>query len=150
MKILVFISLIATFFLTNCGNRKVTNNNHQPIISNETQKLVVKDSLEIVSGFYGIYKGIIPCADCEGILTELLINQDNTYTIRTNYLGKDETIFESNGTYHLNNDQHSIILSTSENRPKQYLIGDKMLIQQDMNGNKITGQLADNYILKKQ
>ena len=44
----------------------------------------------------GTYKGILPCADCEGIKTELELNSDKTYEIKETYLGKgDGKPFES-------------------------------------------------------
>lgn len=36
------------------------------------------------------YKGITPCADCEGIETEVVLNKDLTYLIKTKYLGKGD------------------------------------------------------------
>ena len=37
-----------------------------------------KNSLDYI----GTYKGILPCADCEGIETELELNSDKTYEIK--------------------------------------------------------------------
>ena len=36
----------------------------------------------------GIYKGVLPCADCAGIETTLQLNSDGTYDLTQNYSGK--------------------------------------------------------------
>ena len=47
----------------------------------------------------GTYFGILPCADCNGIQTILTLNKNLTYEIQMKYLGKDEKVFESKGTF---------------------------------------------------
>lgn len=34
------------------------------------------------------FVGVLPCADCEGIRTELVLRADGSFTIEQNYLGK--------------------------------------------------------------
>src|SRR5690554_4349791 len=38
----------------------------------------------------GTYTGILPCADCEGIETKVVL-RDSTYTLSSMYLGKEES-----------------------------------------------------------
>ena len=99
----------------------------------------------------GMYKGVVPCADCEGIETLLVLNTDNTYLLRTNYLGKpDAQAVEKTGSFTWNAEGNTVILGGLENAPNQYFVGENKLIQLDMAGQRITGQLADKYILTKQ
>jgi NlpE N-terminal domain len=42
-----------------------------------------------------------------------------------------------------------ITLTGIKNKPNEYFVGENKLIQLDIDGNKITGSLADKYILKK-
>lgn len=99
----------------------------------------------------GMYKGVVPCADCEGIETVLVLNTDNTYLLRTNYLGKpDAQAVEKTGALTWNAEGNTVILGGIENAPNQYFVGENKLIQLDMTGQRITGQLADKYILTKQ
>ncbi len=46
------------------------------------------------------YSGTLPCADCEGIVTELTLQKqpDNHFTLKETYQGKNQT-FPSEGTY---------------------------------------------------
>jgi copper homeostasis protein (lipoprotein) len=98
----------------------------------------------------GVYKGILPCADCKGIETEIAVNRDKTYVKRIKYLGKDDKIYGIKGTYTWNSAGNTITLSGIKDAPNQYFVGENTLTQLDMSGNRITGNLATNYVLKKQ
>lgn len=98
----------------------------------------------------GTYKGILPCADCEGIATELTLTQDLTYTLSTTYLGKGGNSTNSKGKFNWDAAGSTITLDSLRNRPSQYFVGENYLRQLDMTGHKIAGDLADKYILTKQ
>ncbi|BAQ60760.1 lipoprotein [Geminocystis sp. NIES-3708] len=97
----------------------------------------------------GKYQGIIPCASCEGIKTTLTLNQDLSYVLSTQYLGKSEEVFEVKGTFQWNKAGNTITLDGIKDAPNQFLVGENTLIQLDMTGNRITGNLADKYMLSK-
>ena len=98
----------------------------------------------------GTYKGITPCADCEGIETELVLNKDLTYVIKTKYLGKgDGKTLEESGNFVWDQSGSSITLEGSKGRPSRYKVGENKLIQLDMKGNVISGALAEKYVLIK-
>ena len=95
----------------------------------------------------GTYKGVTPCADCEGIETELILNKDLTFVLKTKYLGKEkENIFEEKGNFTWNASGSFISLNGI---PYQYKVGENTLTQLDLEGKVITGLLADKYMLKK-
>lgn len=97
----------------------------------------------------GTYKGVLPCADCEGIETEITIDVDGNYTRKVTYLkdGNKDTYTEQ-GLFAWNKEGTKIILkSTSDN--KYYQVGENYLQVLDLKGNTITGALADKYILQK-
>lgn len=99
----------------------------------------------------GAYKGITPCADCEGIETEIKLNKDLTFWIQTKYLGKgDAKVFEEKGTFEWDNTGSIVLLQGLKGSPSQYKVGENKLIQLDMDGNVITGQLAEKYVLLKE
>jgi uncharacterized lipoprotein NlpE involved in copper resistance/heat shock protein HslJ len=105
-----------------------------------------KNSLDYI----GIYKGILPCADCQGLNTEIAINENNTFSIKTKYEGKGNKTFELKGNFIWNKAGNVIILRDVKNAPNKYFVGENTLTQLDMSGKKITGSLADEYILSKQ
>jgi heat shock protein HslJ len=99
----------------------------------------------------GTYKGVVPCADCEGIETALTLNLDKTYTLTTKYLGKkDAKLNTSSGSFTWSADGSTITLGGIKNAPSQYKVGENRLFQLDMKGEMIKSQLAPKYILDKQ
>ena len=57
---------------------------------------------------------------------------------------------EKTGTLTWNAAGNTVILAGIENAPNQYFVGENAVTQLDMAGNKITGQLAEKYMLAKQ
>lgn len=98
----------------------------------------------------GVYKGVVPCADCEGIDTLLRLNMDNSYQLSTIYLGKDATPFEQAGSFEWDAKGSVISLLSQKDGPALYKVVENQLIQLDMQGQLITGDLAENYKLNKQ
>jgi uncharacterized lipoprotein NlpE involved in copper resistance len=99
------------------------------------------------------YFGTIPCADCTGIETEITLKSDHTYSIHSIYAGRKSTGPGSNeisetGMWMLHGTD-TIHLADRKNGPSMYVQTDSTLVQLDMKGKKITGKLADKYILKK-
>jgi uncharacterized lipoprotein NlpE involved in copper resistance len=99
--------------------------------------------------FAGTYKGITPCADCEGIEVELTINMDSTYSHSMKYLGKgDGQPLVKTGKY-VWIDGGTIQLEGVADGPSKFKVGEGRIWQLDMQGNKIEGEMADKYILNK-
>lgn len=104
-----------------------------------------QNSLDIV----GKYKGVLPCADCEGMETIIELRADSTYSREINYLGKKSNTFTATGKWTWVNG-FVINLGSIKEGPNRYFVAEGKLIQLDMSGNRITGNLADKYELKKQ
>jgi len=104
---------------------------------------------QIALDWQGNYYGILPCASCEGIETELTLRDDLTFTLSTKYLGESggPIIFDGNFAWQENN----IALSGENQRekPALYKVEENRLRKLDMDGNIIEGELAGNYILTK-
>ncbi|MDD2739070.1 MAG: copper resistance protein NlpE, partial [Methylomonas lenta] len=98
----------------------------------------------------GIYNGFLPCADCAGIKTSLALNKNNSYVLITQYVGKSPRDFVEKGKYVWSEEANTITLTPRKSGTiHQYFVGEDMLIQLDKDGNRITGKLADNYILRR-
>lgn len=96
----------------------------------------------------GTYQGVLPCADCEGIKTQIVLKKDLSYILETQYLGKDEKIFQSNGAFKWDESGSRITL---DNENKQiYQVGENQIFHLDKHGKRITGDLAANYIMEKE
>lgn len=100
----------------------------------------------------GTYRDTLPCADCEGILTEIVLNSDLSYKMGTSYLGKNGKVFRSEGKFSWSNDGSTITLNAIDatKESNKYKVGENKLIKLDRNGKVITGNLADKYIITKQ
>lgn len=100
--------------------------------------------------FQGTYKGILPCGDCEGLEMIICLNENNTYAIQSQYLGKGNKIFEQHGTFTWNKTGSVVIFDNIDNAPNQYAVEKNTLIQLDLEGKLIAGNLANHYRLTKQ
>lgn len=92
----------------------------------------------------GVYKGVLPCADCSGIKTIITLKNDNSIIYQTKYLGKDEEIYTESGKFTWSQDGSTIYFDNMRLK-----IGENKLIWLDGNGQIISGNLADNFILHK-
>lgn len=98
----------------------------------------------------GTYVGTLPCADCAGIHTTLTLTQDRTYALTTRYEGRENATFERQGSFSWSPDGSTVTLDNAEDGPAAYKVGENMLWHLDMDGGVISGELADNYVLRKQ
>ena len=151
MKKIIFIVWISFFSLISC--QKQTKEEER-----ETNVAVAKkDSAKSDShtsqnslDYIGVYKGILPCADCRGIITTIELKENATYSLKTSYQGKSIKVFEENGRFIWNDKGTTIVFNDIKNAPNQYFVGEHTLTQLDMSGKKITGELAADYILRKE
>jgi uncharacterized lipoprotein NlpE involved in copper resistance len=98
------------------------------------------------------YTGTLPCADCEGIDVSLQLNKnDNSYIMTSVYKGSrvdsSNNSFKDTGTWSVQ--ANDTLYLTSKGQSVKYIKTDTALIQLDGNGKKITGPLANNFILHK-
>ncbi len=120
--------------------------------SSKVQKEIGKSDAHMIQNsldWTGTYRGILPCADCEGIETTLIINSDSSFQLIRKYIGKKSDSTEIFGTFVWNNEGNTIILNNIINTPNKYFVKEGGVVQLDMEGNFISGDLADKYYLKK-
>jgi len=106
-----------------------------------------------------VYEGVLPCAECRGIRTELtLFDDDSTYKLVEVYLGTPDgdRTFQSDGTWTLRRSSFKDPKAAAiyELRPRQsgeerkYLIVDERQIRQlDRDGREIASRL--DYTLRR-
>jgi uncharacterized lipoprotein NlpE involved in copper resistance len=96
---------------------------------------------------YGIYAGTLPSASGSGIEVTMILRPDSTYTVLYHYIAQEEDDVTS-GTFRRDKDK-GIVKLDAKDLPPYYRIGKDRLTQLDMEGNPITGELADDYVLLK-
>ncbi|ENU24438.1 hypothetical protein F993_00679 [Acinetobacter proteolyticus] len=153
-KSIIAISL-ASIFLVACNKAETPKTDEQapPATSTESSTEVVDSAhtAENSLDWNGTYKGVLPCADCEGIETELELNLDKTYELKETYLGKgDGKAFESKGSFTFDSKNTSIIELDKTGDGRKYFVAEGYLKALDTEGKEITGELADKYELKKE
>ena len=106
-------------------------------------------SSKISVDWAGVYSGTIPAADVSGIDVRMKLNKDNTYELTYEYLDIPDNRFSWTGAFQWD-DTGNIITIEIADAPSHYKVAENKLIQLDLAGNLITGDLADNYVLKKE
>ncbi len=99
----------------------------------------------------GKYAGTLPCADCEGIETTVLLKYNGSYVSTQRYLGKSGEIRRQEGPFEWSADGGSVTLNSGggSGPAGSYLVGEERLFALDQKGQRITGAGADKYILDK-
>ncbi|MGV3696550.1 copper resistance protein NlpE N-terminal domain-containing protein [Flavobacterium sp.] len=134
-------SLLLLFVLmVSCQKQAVKNDEAADTSHN------AKNSLDYV----GTYKGILPCVDCHGLETEIVINENSTFCLKTRYKGKGEKVYVQKGNFSWDKKGNVITLAEVTNLPNKFFVGENTLTQLDLSGNKFKGSNADEYILSKQ
>lgn len=143
------LACLSACFLVACQGKSAENSTEAN--GQDTTQIADGHTSQNALDWQGVYKGVVPCADCEGIETTLVLNPDNTYVLQTLYLGKgDPTVREKTGSFTWAADGLTITLSGIENAPTQYRVGENQITQLDMAGQMVTGDLAAKYVLAKQ
>lgn len=137
--VLVAVLALTLVTFTSCAKKAETN---------EEAQTETGESARLSLDYAGTYKGVLPCADCEGIETVIEITEDGIYTRLTTYLGKEEKASEEKGTYTWDETGNIITFDGVEDS-SSFFVGENTLTILDMEGNKVVGELADNYILHK-
>jgi uncharacterized lipoprotein NlpE involved in copper resistance len=97
----------------------------------------------------GTYKGTLPCASCGAIKMEIVLQNNGTYEQTNVYQNDEESdAVISSGTFSWNEEGSTITLNNVE-KPNQFFVGENYLAKLDIDGNRITGDLADQYLLAK-
>jgi copper homeostasis protein (lipoprotein) len=120
----------------------------ETVADKKTTKVDTHNSKNSID-YVGTYKGILPCADCDGLQTEIAINENSTFCIKTKYQGKGDKVFMQKGNFTWNTKGNIIILK-GVNGANQYFVGENSLTQLDVYGKKSDGSFADDYVLSKQ
>jgi len=163
-RILLSVFIIVVYTACNSGT------SHAPVdVAGIDSALAAKnkgremDSANAV--LIGVYEGVVPCADCDGIKTELTLYQDaansenNSYTLKETYLnGKaktGDTTFSSTGKWDIlrgiKGDQNATVYFLNYDDPEstRYFLkqSDSAVVLLDKDQKIIAGNL--NFTLRK-
>ncbi len=111
------------------------------------QFIADKKSENIPSAYHGVYKGTLPCADCPGIESKLVLNKDRTCTYENNYMASSNGHVTYTGTYTVKDNLLTLQTNTT---PIYFLARGQELLLLDDERQPAQGPLAPYYTLKKQ
>lgn len=94
----------------------------------------------------GTYCGTTPAADCPGIYTVTVLDEDGTCSIEREYLERF-TAYRETGTYTVSDSVVTIV--TEADDTIRYKVENAALRQLDMDGNVIEGALSEMYVLSR-
>ncbi len=139
----IYALVCTAFVLAACGTQQQKSN--EKLMNEETQNINIR-STDNSPNYDGTYKGIFPAADCPGIETTLILKKDKTFTLDSKYIDRNQSFNES-GTYTLEDSLLTLIPNKGEEQ--YYKVEKNQLRRLNMDKKEITGELAENYILKK-
>lgn len=142
MKKILLTSAIALFFIA-CKEKKeaqAQQDTNQPEVENTT---IASTSTKDFSTLAGSYYGTFPCASCPGIHYFLNIDKEGNWQEYSRYIDEKDGFTTASGTIAQITDDTFIL------DEKKFLIKENELALLDMEGNKITSELASSFILKK-
>jgi uncharacterized membrane protein len=145
MKILqkLFTTIAFACLLAACNNESKNTTS-----STDSSAMVTKPAVDSVALKYtGLYSGYLPCADCAGIMTFLSLSSDMTYRLEETFAGKNDTARRANGIWKRENDK--VVLYQGDKVLISYLPEGQKLVQLDIEGKRISGNLGDKYVLSR-
>ncbi|HUH51919.1 MAG TPA: copper resistance protein NlpE [Flavobacterium sp.] len=143
---LLLLSAVAAFTLVSCKNK---NQNTEGVTTTETVEVIDGHTSENALDWAGVYEGTLPCADCEGIETTIILNQDKSFTITEEYLKEPNLVIESKGTFSWDKAGQVVILEAEDDLKRNYKVVEHAIIHLDSNAKEIKGELAEHYRLAK-
>ena len=158
MKKTLLILSLSSFILTACNKPNEDSTNHTNNVASQatnTQVVSPADTAHNAQNsldWDGTYKGLLPCADCEGIKTELKLNADHTFELEEEYKGGkgNEKKFESKGKFTFDSTGSIITLDKNADERK-FFVGENFLEARNREtGTKIEGPIAEHYKLAKE
>jgi len=103
------------------------------------------------TAYAGTYSGILPCASCEGIDTELTLSPDGTFSLIEFYLSKESDLYLTEGTWKLSDDLTHAVLSPADPNESPlnlfYTLKGIDLVKLDIHARPIESSL--NYTLRR-
>ena len=133
MKSAIFsvVAASALFVLMGCHNRA-------------EMEVLEPTQAEALKPMQQSWRGVLPCADCEGIETSLFLEKDGTWVMNQHYQGaKAPSKFASYGTWARTADK--LVLTDSAGEKRYFRAKGEGLEMLDMQGNPIVSQF--NYTL---
>lgn len=141
-----FLVTIALFF---AGCKSNNNDNQAKEEVKTTAEVPDMHNAQNALDYEGTYIGTLPTASGSGMKVTLSLTRNGTYQKSIQYVEKPDETFDSEGKFTWNTAGNTITLE-GEEKPNSYFVGENQLFHLDEDGERVTGDLANQYILRKQ
>lgn len=147
MKKIVLLSSVLLLVLYSCKEKETVEIQTQDDVVLSDSLMLDEHTSQNSLDWDGTYEATLPCADCPGIKTVIVLDQDDTFKIISEYQERNtkiedsgEIMWHDNGSVvHLKGKETNIKLKVIENG----------LIQLNQDGTEITTNLKDHYKFQK-
>lgn len=99
--------------------------------------------------WHGAYEGVVPWVGGMEYRTRLTLRPDHSYTLELTQLGEGQGTAVTEGSFAWASDGSTVFLNDVTEGPNRYFLGEGFMAQLDLEGQRITGELAERYVLKK-
>ncbi|MDR1529372.1 MAG: copper resistance protein NlpE N-terminal domain-containing protein [Burkholderiales bacterium] len=144
----IVLSFAILIILTSCGKSKTSQT--QEITADAT---LATPSVAQPSSLSGVYIGMLPCADCSGIRTELTLDENNTFVLKETYFKNGEqSAPEKTGRWTQSDKVIELTLpdNSADNERLCYGIRDtNVLVKYDIDCAPITGTTLDYSLVRQ-
>jgi len=146
------IILLALFCLISCKDQEKTAESNS--LESSTEEISTKpdnahnsrNSLD----WDGVYEGVLPCENCEGIETSIRLKKNLDYVLSQHYLGRaesEENNLNETGKFEWNKQGNTI--SLGESQKLYFQVSENYLLQVFKDESKVMGDSAIKYRLTK-
>ncbi len=107
------------------------------------------DSSRTSLDWAGTYSGVTPCADCPGIRTTVHLRDDGSFERTLVHIDRGPVPEVETGSFSWNEAGSTVILESVNGASQLYQVGEGRLFHLDREGQRISGELANQYTLDK-
>lgn len=157
MKSALYLMMLLS--ILSCNDEKEASERNENTIQSELEMTSEKTSnipdshtSENSLDWDGLYSGVLPCKDCDGIDTRLILRKDKTYQLVARYLGipeKETQDVISEGEFSWEDDGNTILLEGEKLDFQKFKVGELFLMPLDINGNEIKRIPGNDFKLLK-
>ena len=147
----LFLSLSVIALLATACNQ---TNSAESTTETDTTQQSMADQREAMTenlSYVGTYEGVLPCADCSGIKTTLMLEKES-YTLKEEYEDKGkEGVFDSKGSVSYDAEKQLLTLTDAANANDKrcYRVTEGALKMLSADGSEVDSELAAKYVLNK-
>lgn len=157
MKSILYILVL--FCILSCKDDKEssetienTTKSESEIASEKIPDIIDAHTSENSLDWDGVYSGVLPCDDCDGIDTRLILRKNQTYQLVIRYVGipeKEGQDFISEGEISWKDNGANILLEGEKMDFQKFKVGERFLMPLDKIGNELKAVPGNNFKLLK-